>query len=234
MPTLCEGTQKAMSELATEIDTRFFDERPSNLRLALAMMSKQMKPDKFMPEAWTTGGIAKACYLNLLRKIERTCCKNPPRQSSTPILGRKRSARTEKLFEFNADSPLQSGASEDEVDAVVDEVSRWAALPVQTVKEHLDSDTGLVNEFSLLYSVRQQFPLHYILFRMGTSHLAHEADSEQLFSGAGNLADSSYLPDNLSLWAIVGKNVDIFMPSDHDILAMYLGKYGKKDDEIEA
>ena len=54
------------------------------------------------------------------------------------------------------------------------------------IDEFKDND-GIINEFALLYKLRNAFPLHYIVFK----HLCHEANTEQLFSLAGGLSDDN-------------------------------------------
>ena len=43
----------------------------------------------------------------------------------------------------------------------------------------------------MLYKLRNAFPLHYIVFKQVSSHLCHEANTEQLFSLAGGLSDDN-------------------------------------------
>ena len=69
-------------------------------------------------------------------------------------------------------------------------MSRWATLDQAKIDEFMDSD-GIINEFALLYKLRSTFPLHYIVFKQVSSHLPHEANTEQLFSVAGNLSDDN-------------------------------------------
>ena len=59
------------------------------------------------------------------------------------------------------------------------EVAAWKELPI---KDHTDSATPMVNEFSLMHVVKDQFPLHYTAFRQTASHTSHGADVESLFS----------------------------------------------------
>jgi hypothetical protein len=83
----------------------------------------------------------------------------------------------------------------------MDEIRRWEAMDPQDHPELYDED-GLLNECALLYKVRAAFPLHYIVFRQVSSHLQHEANTEQLFSKAGALSDSNGKMDpyRLSVW----------------------------------
>ena len=46
-------------------------------------------------------------------------------------------------------------------------------------------DKGLLNEFAMMYALRERFPLHYVVFRQTSSHLPHEANVEQVFSRSG-------------------------------------------------
>ena len=59
-----------------------------------------------------------------------------------------------------------------------------------------------VNEFALVYHLRQSFPLHFIVFKQTASHLPHEANSEQLFSRSGSLSDDNGKmdPAQLAVW----------------------------------
>lgn len=73
---------------------------------------------------------------------------------------------------------------------VADEISRWETMDRAVIDEFADED-GLVNEFALLQKQRHAFPLHHTVFRQVSSHLAHEANTEQLFSLAGGLSDDN-------------------------------------------
>ena len=44
--------------------------------------------------------------------------------------------------------------------------------------KHLTDECGLINEFKLAYSVREEMPLHYALAKRHL-HLAHEASAEE-------------------------------------------------------
>ena len=46
-------------------------------------------------------------------------------------------------------------------------------------------DKGLLNEFAMMYALRERFPLHYVVFRQTSSHLPHEANVERVFSRSG-------------------------------------------------
>ena len=105
---------------------------------------------------------------------------------------------------------------------------RWEVLDRSVIQEFVDKD-GLLNEFALLYKLRSNFPLHYVLFRQCASHLPHEANTEQLFSIAGSLSDDNGKMDpyRLSVWVSIGSNASVFMPSVKDILERYLAKFSK-------
>ena len=71
---------------------------------------------------------------------------------------------------------------------------------------------GLLNEFALVYKLRHTFPLHYIVFKQVSSHMCHEANSEQLFSRAGNLSDEEGAtnPEMLAVWSTIASNMEIY------------------------
>ena len=86
-----------------------------------------------------------------------------------------------------------------------------------------------VNEFALVYHLRQSFPLHFIVFKQTASHLPHEANSEQLFSRSGSLSDDNDKmdPAQLAVWTSIGVNYSIYKPTDKQILERYMLKFSK-------
>ena len=106
--------------------------------------------------------------------------------------------------------------------------SRVPLRPVSTIRKFKD-DEGVVNEFALLYDVRDKFPLHYIVFKQTASHIAHEGNSEQIFSRSGALSDNNGKmdPARLAVWTSIGINYDTFQPTAEKILERYLLKFSK-------
>ena len=45
-------------------------------------------------------------------------------------------------------------------------------------------DGSLLNEFALMWELRERFPLHFIVFKQTACHLSHEANVEQVSSRA--------------------------------------------------
>ena len=90
-------------------------------------------------------------------------------------------------------------------------------------------ESGIVNEFALVYHLRQSFPLHYVVFKQTASHLPHEGNSEQLFSRAGGLSDDNGKmdPARLAVWTSIGVNYSTFKPTDKQILERYMLKFSK-------
>ena len=72
-----------------------------------------------------------------------------------------------------------------ENDEVAIEVERWKSISADTVNGFKDKETGMVNEFALMWAKRKEFPLHYFVFRQTASHLPHEGNVEQIFSLGG-------------------------------------------------
>ena len=116
----------------------------------------------------------------------------------------------------------------DKSDTVTEEAARWAALDKNIIHEYVDDD-GIVNEFALVYHLRQSFPLHYIVFWQTAAHLPQEANSEQLFSRAGTLSDDNGKmdPHCLAVWTSIGVNYSTYKPTDEEILTRYLLKFSK-------
>ena len=87
----------------------------------------------------------------------------------------------------------------------------------ETINSCKDTKTGLINEFELMYKVRSKFPLHYTVFKQVSAHMAHEANTVQLFSLAGNTSDPSKDALHLARQCRVAKNKAVFMPSIKEI-----------------
>ena len=79
----------------------------------------------------------------------------------------------------------------------------------------------LLNEFAMMWALRDAFPLHYIIFKQTASHLPHEAFVEQIFSRAGLLADPNLDPAHLVRLVKVGFNKAAFEPTVAQILDKY-------------
>ena len=73
----------------------------------------------------------------------------------------------------------------------------------------------------LRYGVPLPFPLHFILFKQTACHLAHEANVEQVFSCAGNLADPNMDPEFLAHLVMCAVNKKAFLPKLKDIKDKY-------------
>ena len=109
---------------------------------------------------------------------------------------------------------------------MTDEIERWKAIDRATISEMTD-DEGVVNEMALLFKLRRSFPLHYRVFKQVSSHLCHEANTEQLFSLSGSLSDDNgkMSPDALATWTSIGSNMKIFKPTMETILQRYMHLY---------
>ena len=68
------------------------------------------------------------------------------------------------------------------------------------------AEDGLLNEFKLMWELRESFPLHFAVFKQLACHLSHEANVEQVFSRAGLVADPNLLPSHLSTLVMVSFN----------------------------
>ena len=222
---LDEVTMKARTILSEQLKGRFFGERPSNTRLVQIWMSKQRLASKWLPPAWHS--IAKGLYLNMLRSA-----------AGSAGVGMHLSPRkTQKVSDSNSSSLVRNLSDEEDdespspgadFDAVTDEVTRWTNLDKGTIRDFKDKE-GILNEFALMYKVRNSFPLHFTVFKQVSSHLPHEGNSEQLFSRAGDLSDDNGKQDpaRLSVWTSIGVNRKVFEPHYMKIFERYLLKFGK-------
>ena len=107
-------------------------------------------------------------------------------------------------------------------------LERWSKIDKSTIRSFKDDD-GIVNDVALIYSVRNSFPLHYIVFKQLASHISHEGNNEQLFSQAGHVSDDNGKMDahRLGVWTSIGVNMSVYEPPWKTILERYLLKFGK-------
>ena len=68
-------------------------------------------------------------------------------------------------------------------DPVTDEIERWKPLSPDSFSEFVDN-RSLLNEFAMMWALRELFPLHFIVFKQTACHLSHEANVEQVSSRA--------------------------------------------------
>lgn len=54
-------------------------------------------------------------------------------------------------------------------------------LGSKVYSEFITAD-GLLNEFKMMWALRESFPLHFIVFKQTACHLRHEANVEQVFT----------------------------------------------------
>ena len=189
-------------------------------------MSKQYPAEKWIPEQWRT--LAKALYLKMLRDAAKIAGigirSSPPRKVQKANSGAGCSSLVRNLSDDEEATPAEAA----DFDTVTDEAARWAALEKHVIREYRD-DAGIVNEFALMYHLRNSFPLHYIAFKQTASHISHEGNSEQLFSRSGALSDDNGKmdPARLAVWTSIGVNYSIYKPTAEQILERYLLIFSK-------
>ena len=117
-------------------------------------------------------------------------------------------------------------------DPVVDEMLRWQRLDFRA---HMDcvSPAGLLNKFKLMWKLRNEFPLHFVVFKQTASHLPHEGNVEQIFSTAGNLSDPNMDPFFLATLTRVARNKKAFCPSTESIFEKYFELFRNKKKKAE-
>ena len=113
-------------------------------------------------------------------------------------------------------------------------MANWNKITVKFIAEFKDED-GLINEFKLLYALRNRFPIHFSLFKRLAAHLPHEANAETTFSLSGSLSSSNThtTPEFLSTCVRINKNKKIYNPSRDEVYKAYRSKFGKSKHEDE-
>ena len=69
-----------------------------------------------------------------------------------------------------------------EFDPVTDEIRRWSSVSEDECQRFVCVEDGVLNEFEMMWHLRILFPLHFFVFKQTASHLAAEANVEQMFS----------------------------------------------------
>ena len=229
LSSMIDTARKVFKE---EMQSRAFDLRPSNTRLVQCYMSKQISSSTYLSPA--QNALAKTLYMQMLREAFEI--SNVARRPSSP-----RKAKQPKseglLFRGSAalpsdDSPAESltPATTYDYDPVIDEANRWEHL----AREHYEtfiSDDGLLNEFAMMWALRERFPLHTIIFKQTACHLPHEANVEMLFSRAGLLTDPNMDPHFLATLTSIAANKTACEPLWEKIKAKYFEKFRGKGGE---
>ena len=92
----------------------------------------------------------------------------------------------------------------------------------------MDGRRRLLNEFAMMWALRERFPLHLIVFKQTACHLPHEATVEMLFSRAGLLTDPNMDPHFLATLTSIAANKKAYEPSWEKIKAKYFEKFRGK------
>ncbi len=108
-----------------------------------------------------------------------------------------------------------------ELDAVTDEIRRWSTVSEDESQRFVSVEDGVLNEFDMVWHLRILFPLHFFVFVQTASHLAAEANVEQVFSRAGQLSEVNSDPDSLADMVSIMINKHAYKPSVKDIMNKY-------------
>ena len=84
---------------------------------------------------------------------------------------------------------------------MTDEVRRWQAISAEKIDEFID-DSGMLNEFALMYALKDQFPLHCTSSPSKYLHTSHTRPTVSRRSRARvttNLSDPNMRPHYLAL-----------------------------------
>ena len=180
-------------------------------------MSKQVPASQVLPG--TLVPVARALYMGYLQRAtvvvgqpahtpnNITTSRTAPRSANT--------ARPAPHKKIKAPLPSQAAASPQAQQASAWEIEAtgWASLPQQTVQRFVDCNTGLLDEFALVFSVRAQFPLHYTVFQQTACHSASEGNAETLFALSKNLTDPNMYPSMLIALTKIRGNKHAYKPA---------------------
>ena len=233
---LCVAVEKARKILKEEMQARAFDLRPSNTRLVQCYMSKQMPATVYLTDPQYA--LAKTLYMQMLRTALEISAV--PMRSSPPRAAKKPKIATVGLLfrgstalppdDASGLPPTTEATPTDDYDPVIDEANRWEHLPPEQFQIFVSAD-GLLNEFAMMWALRDRFPLHFIVFKQTACHLPHEANVEQLFSRAGMLTDPNMDPQFLATLTSIAINKSACNPHWEKIKSKYFDKFRGKGGE---
>lgn len=230
-----------------EVDRRCFRQRSSNARMVQLYMSKQMDVKEILSAEQFV--VAKACYLQWIRAAHQLLPTKKYAAGQTQAKAMKSNTGA-KLFRGSLMCPEDAENVDPEAvggDEAAEEIERWATLPREAYSEFMDEKTALLNEFAMMWHLRNKFPIHYIVFKQVACHPPHEAFVEQVceshltsmyysappppphlfacalqvFSTAGFLADTHLDPEYLSHLVMVSRNKKCYMPSPEAVKSKY-------------
>ena len=120
------------------------------------------------------------------------------------------------------------GAQDNEIrDSVLDELKQWELLDPLGYLQYIRED-GLLNQFKMMWDLRESFPLHFTVFKQTACHLAHEANVEKVFSRAGLHPDPNLLQAHQLTLIMVGFNKKTFKPQLDAIKDKYYEMFRNK------
>ena len=129
---------------------------------------------------------------------------------------------------FRGASALECEVTETaEFDAVTDEIGRWSSLSEDECQRVVEN--GVLNEIETMWQLRVLFPLHFFVFKQTVSHLAVEANVEQVFSRAGQLSEVNLDPDTLTDMVLIRFNKLTYKPSLKDVMDKYYEMFRDKN-----
>jgi hypothetical protein len=137
---------------------------------------------------------------------------------------------TSRMFRgASALEPQESEMTEPvEFDPVIDEIRRWSSVSEDECQRFVCVENGVLNEFEMMWHLRILFPLNFFFFKKTVSHLAAEANVEQVFSQAGQLSEVNSDPDVLAVIVSIMINKHTYKTSVKDIMdkcyEMFRGK----------
>ena len=185
-------------------------------------MSKQpgMDAQKVLEHQYIT---AETLYKTYIREANDVV-KLPTRQMSP--------RKTQKLSGgsrmFRGASALEGEVTDTaEFDTVTDEIRRWSSLSADECQRFVED--GVLNEFEMMWQLRVLFPLYFFVFKQTVSHLAAEANVEQVFSRAGQLSEVNLDPDALADMVSIMVNKHAYKPSLKDIMDKYYEMFRGKN-----
>ena len=180
--------------------------------------------------------LAKSLYLHWMRDaneiVKLAVRRSFPRKKTQKTTATGGLFRGSSMVDGPADSPFAADNTGD-FDAVTEEIDRWKHMSSEVWQPFIDEDR-LLNEFQMMWALRERFPLHFVIFKRTACHLAHEGNVEQVFSRSENLSDPNMDPEYLAFLTMIAVNRSAFWPTKEAITGKYYEMFcGKGGEGIE-
>jgi hypothetical protein len=118
------------------------------------------------------------------------------------------------------------------LDPVASEIAAWKNIPTSTLLPH--TKDGMLNQYSLMSSLKDSFPLHARVFKQNVAVLSTEANIERVFSASLAFSDPNMDAETLTLYTYLDANLKWYNVTVEEVKDKWRKKYGERSLEPKA